>query len=87
MKQKIYKVEFTVGTFEHEFPEGWKLNKFLDVNENYFVALLDKVYTPEEERQMYQQHQDRYGAVTATTAVNGYTGVTNTLGGIDWRLR
>lgn len=83
MKQQIYKMSLTEASAGYEIPEGWELDKLLDVQANYVIMVLNKIVTAAEAQaeynarygvaptQAYNTEPGGYGYAT-TTATNNY---------------
>lgn len=76
MKQQVKKIEFTADNTAYDIPNGWTIDKFLDVTGNYAIVVLTKEETAEEYnvRMGYTAPPIRAYDPMTTTAGNFYTG-------------
>lgn len=64
MRQQVRKIEFSTETNSYDIPEGWEIDKFLDVTGNYAIVVLFRHETTEE-------YNRRTGIATVTTNYGG----------------
>lgn len=70
MKKQIYKMNLSTESAGYEIPEGWQLDKFLDVNADYVIMVLNKIQTRAEIQADYDTHTNM---VSNSQHLDGYT--------------